>query len=289
MFRLIKDIYQKTFSPNFNKEIERITSDRKIFNDFVYTSLEDALAELELRKGDQKIKRYINKTLNTGIPTSLVESGKMVFFRQLATPNYEMRRFVTIADALSDKIKPVFFEYHEDKFTDNNVWKYHLGKLPFYKGQDKHGNKISQKILTIDFTSNNGKRISEVKTLWGQSVIDFHHELFIKAFPHLDYGVFFDGSEWLLKNNGSAKHYYLPFLKLFLSHGILFENFMLDTKEIRFTKEIFLPAFIKIYRDTGKKPLVVALEPTEIEGDDFWMHHPHESMELVKNKLKALI
>ena len=61
---------------------------------------------------------------------------------------------------------------------------------------------------------------------------------------------------------------------------------MLDVKELSFTKEVFLPAFIEVIRITGVKPLIVALSPTDIEGDNFWMCHPHESEIHVKEKLE---
>jgi len=74
---------------------------------------------------------------------------------------------------------------------------------------------------------------------------------------------------------GGADKYYTPFTALFIKDAILFENFMLDSKEISFTKDIFLSAFIEVYRKTGCKPLIVALEPTDIEGDEFWPCHPN--------------
>ncbi len=61
---------------------------------------------------------------------------------------------------------------------------------------------------------------------------------------------------------------------------------MVENKnELLFIKNIFLPAFLKIYRETTYKPLIVALEPTEIEGDRFWLCHPHPSIEVVQRKL----
>jgi hypothetical protein len=61
-----------------------------------------------------------------------------------------------------------------------------------------------------------------------------------------------------------------------LVHGILFENFMLDDDEIEFTKKIVVPAFETIEKIFGVKPLIVALNPTEIEGSDFWNSYPYQ-------------
>ena len=57
-----------------------------------------------------------------------------------------------------------------------------------------------------------------------------------------------------------------------------------------FTKTVFLPAFIAVYKEFGVKPLIVALEPTEIETDIFWMSHPYPHKRLLtKNKNKSNI
>ena len=79
------------------------------------------------------------------------------------------------------------------------------------------------------------------------------------------------------------------FLGLFLQNAILFENFILDYKELEFTKEVFLPAFIEIYKRFGIKPLIVALEPTNLEWEIFWMCHPFESKKVVDGRLKSEI
>jgi hypothetical protein len=71
--------------------------------------------------------------------------------------------------------------------------------------------------------------------------------------------------------------------------GFPFEKFMINEKESFFTREIFLPAFIDVMKRTGSKPIIVALEPTEIETDEFWMCHPHSSKELVNNTLKEVV
>ena len=100
--------------------------------------------------------------------------------------------------------------------------------------------------------------------------------------------IFFDASNWFLKSGGNAKEYYKNFLTLFVSHGILLENFMLDVKELTFTENIFLPAFMQVLRETGKKPLIIALEPTEIESNIFWMCHPQDTKRFVESKISPV-
>lgn len=265
-------------------DIDSLVADREAFNAFVYTPLKEAISLLKQREHDEELREKINTILPNGLPEILNGQNSAILFRHLATPNYEIRRFVSIIDAIDD-LKPVFWEYHTDKFTSNNECKHALGKMSFHFGKGKKGGEIINRINVIDFNTYNGKRIVDVKTLWGESLIDFHHNLFTATYPKIDHSAFFDASDWFLKSGGNAKEYYKYFLTLFLQNGILFENFMLDEKEIDFTKEVFLTAFIEVYSQTGLKPLIVALSPTDIEGDHFWMCYPGESERYIKSKI----
>lgn len=265
------------------EDIDLLLSDRKKFEEFVYTSLPDAIKEIELRKEDEGLTESVGKLVSE-IPEPLKKGPKAVLFRQLATPNYEVRRFVSIID-LIDNLKPLFWEYHSDKFTSNNEWKHSLGKLKFFAGIGKKNGVKLETVNVIEFNDYVGKKIAEVKTFFGQSLIDFHHDLFDKTYTNFVEKEFFDASVWFSQNGGSASDYYEPFLSLFVKNAILFENFILDVKELSFTREVFLPAFIRVYEKTGKKPIIVALEPTELEDDVFWLCHPIESRVVVQKNL----
>ncbi|HEY9480806.1 MAG TPA: hypothetical protein VIR98_01065 [Candidatus Paceibacterota bacterium] len=265
-------------------DIEKLISDREAFNAFIYTPLDKAIEELRSRNADESLGARMRDSVAIRIPEPLSDGPKAVLFRQVTTPNYELRRFVSIADAVCG-LQPLFWEYRKDKFTSNNDVKKALGKLSFFFGKGKKGGSKIERLNVIDFNSYNGKKIDEVKTLWGQPLVDFHRELFENTYPKLDTAVFYDASDWFATSGGAAKGYYENFLSLFVKHAVLFENFMLDMKEVGFTREIFLPAFLRIMKATGVKPLIVALEPTDIEGEEFWMCHPHTSLDYVKKKL----
>jgi hypothetical protein len=271
--------------PNLAKQIDELVSDRRKFNEFVYTSLEDAVSEINKRESDAQLKKYLETNLPSGRPSIFDRKRCAVLFRQVATPNYEFRRFISLIDGLED-YTPVIFEYFDDKFVDKNEFKYHLGMLAFYCGRGKKGGEKICLLNIIDFNKSRGRKISEINTIWGQPLTDFHHELFNAAYGNKkDVVLMSDVSLWFAQNGGGAALYYKKFLSLFLQNDILFENFMLDSKELSFTKEVFLPAFISILNETGHKPLIVALEPTEVESDVFWMCHPGEDMKTVEEKL----
>jgi len=275
-----------TSSSPWEVDIDVLVADRQAFNSFVYTPLNEAMEELKRRREDKKLGETISELLHGDIPSILEgPSIKAVLFRQLVTPNYEVRRFFHLVEGLNG-LEPLFWEYYEDKFTSNNEWKHSLGKMKFFVRVGKKKEGRTEHVTIVDFAKYDGKKISQVKTLWGQSLVRFHHEFFENVYqPWSDF--FFDSSEWFWRNGVSADKYYTPFFRLFVRDAILFENFMLDVKELSFTKDIFLPAFIQVFRETGHKPLVVALEPTEIEEDVFWLCHPSKSKSFVEGKTSS--
>lgn len=258
-------------------DIEALVNDREAFNAFVYTPLDEALAELEKRR---ELNVFID---NSHIPEIIIGKPKALIFRQVITPNYEVIRFISIIDAIG--LDPVFIDHNFDKFIAKNDWKYFLGKIFFNKGVDKNGKNLQEGVRIIDFNEAEGKLMTNIKTIWGESLVDFHRNLFLEKFPHFEKNIF-DASSWLLSHGKGAREYYKPFFRTLIQHAILFENFMLDQKELPFIKEVILPAFIDVLKETGLKPLIVALEPTEIEGERFWMCHPDDNKDKVKNKIK---
>lgn len=262
---------------NDQKFIEELVNDREKFDEYVYfSSMEEAMVELERRRNDKELQKKVEEYFkDVGIPEQFQDEPRLVLFRQVATPNIEVSRFLIIADGVN--MKPLFLEYFDDKFTSNNEWKLYLGKLAFYEGVGKKGGaKINYKTI-IDFNTYNGKKISEVKTLWGDRLTDFHRSLFDVNYSHIDDKVFFDASYWFYGVGSGAGDYYHKLLALFISNGILLENFMLNAAEMEFTKNIFLSSFINVYKLFGIKPIIVALEPTKMESEEFWMCHNSKS------------
>ncbi len=69
---------------------------------------------------------------------------------------------------------------------------------------------------------------------------------------------------------------------MFTCFGILFENFLTSKdSEGDFTKETILPAIENVMNLVGVKPLIVPIEPIDMETDKHWIsYHP---------KIKVLI
>ncbi len=264
-------------------QVDAMLFDHERLNAFIYTPLETALSELVKRKQDTELQSYVNELIPSGIPNIMSEKQSVVIFRNIATPNYEVTRFMHIAVSLQE-LQPVIFEYTQDKFNNRNEWKFSLAKVPFYTGVNKNNEQLFEYQNIIDVNASNNKPINSINTVWGQNLVEFHHELFNMSYPEYT-NVPYDLSEWLHSIGPAAKDYYKSFLALFLKDGILFENFLIDEKEFEFTKNIILPAIQELEKETGHKPLIVALEPTDIEGNKFWLSHPLKRKELFAEKM----
>lgn len=253
------------------EELNLLTRDRKKFDSYLYLSLEDAILEVERRKNDQSLAEYIKNSVGKG-PEILQNKSSIVLFRNVATPNYETARFLTITTAIQN-FQPVMLEYTSDKFLSRNWSKHALGKLRFQKGINKNGEPIIETQTIIDFTRADNLPLKDVVTIDGGGLVDFHHKLFLERYPDLKENIC-DLSDWL-KEFGNARDYYKKFLTLFLKDAILCENFMLDDAEIGFTESVVMPAFAQIEAECGHKPIIVALAPTDIEGNKFWFSYPY--------------
>lgn len=263
--------------------IESLMQDKQAFDDFVYTPWKEALHELEARKNDDLIATKSGCDLRE-LENLIPETPILALFRHIATPNYEVIRFLQCADVFK-MLRPVLFEYLSDTYADVNATKYALGKLCFYKGRNRHGEPILLYRNVLDMAKANGKNMDSLQTVWGQSFAAFHHELLFTDYPSLEKSVI-DISDWLQEVGPNAKEYYMRFLSLFLQHGILLENFLLSEEEGPFMRDVVLPSLIELRVRTGKKPLIVNLGPTGSEADQFWVSYSPHYQEAVDKLLR---
>lgn len=266
-----------------NELIENLMSDKDAFDAFVYTPWREALTELERRRENAVINSYL-ETLPEEIPERMKNHQSLVLFRNVATPNYEMYRFMACVDTLT-QLQPLIFEYRKDKFNNRNDLKFALGKLRLHKKMNEKGKGIFEYARILDVNTSNNKALDTIVTHWKQNLVEFHHEIFLKSFPQME-GSIVDLSDWLKSTGDTASNYYDSFLALFLNKGILLENFLTKKNESEFTKKVILPALIHIQEQTGFKPLIIALDPPTMEGDDFWLSYPSRYAEDIDNKIK---
>jgi hypothetical protein len=264
-------------------DFDTIISDRNLFNQVVYTSLPDAVRLLKERQKDKELIKKVEELLDGDIPESLKKMDLYaVNEEQIATPNYDTKRFVNLANEFC--LKPVFSEYYDDKFSSNNAFKHSLGVIHLENGIYKNGESKLENITIVDFNKYNGKPIRDVQTLWSESLVDFHHRLFDVSGIKKENLIFHDDSSWLKRNGGKAEKYYEKEILLYICHGILFQNFLLNKNESDFTKNIFLPALQNAINLTGLKPLIVPLTDIQNEEDLLWYFYDIKIKKHIKLK-----
>jgi len=157
--------------------------------------------------------------------------------------------------------------YKTDKFTSANPSKRALGKMVFHCGVGRNGGQKTVPQTVVNMNMANGKPIADVQTVWGERLVDLHHRLLMTTFPCAET---WEGSAWLHQAGGVAQKYYPKYLGLFLLHGVLAENFLLEGEEAGFTKTVVEPAMEELERRFGLVPLVVPTLPSHSAGDPEW-------------------
>jgi len=247
-----------------------IMNDRNLFNQIVYTPLSEALRILEERRNDKVLVKKVEELLKGEMPLVFKEKKCAVLCRQVATPNNENRRFIALAK--ESNLHPVFFEYHDDKFNSQNTFKHSLGQIHMPKSA--HKNNEVEKVTIIDFNKHNGKKLREIKTLWEEPLIDFHKRLFVAHGYNIEDFDFPDVSHYFKGSGKKVVDYYTNIFILFTCFGVLFENFLTSKDdEGDFTRTVVLPTIEKVLNKVGVKPIIVPLEPLDMEAEHFWYHH----------------
>lgn len=260
----------------FTADADLLFHDRARFRSLVYTPLEQAIAELGRRRRIRQLQSASRRLLSNDVPEPFCQHPRLALLRYINTPNHETLRFLNIATSHTG-IVPLLCEFPQDKFVPSNTSKRMLGKLAFAsKGHPRM--TLFERLSIIDFLKSQNCKIADIQTVWGQPLVAFHHELFRRVTSFDAQRCSYDISSWYRRRGPNAKQYYASLLALFVRDGILFENFIINQKEeAAFFRGIFLPAFLEVWKATGVKPLIVALEPPESEGHKYWLSYPaHE-------------
>ena len=231
------------------------------FRELVYTPLEEAATTLRGRQ----LGAYVPAA---DIPTPFLKGNCAVLFRFVASPNYELLQFVERATA--HRLHPVILEYHSDKFVSRNPIKHGLGKMGF---SEKENARIEWHTV-VDFNVADGKRFSDIATVWNEPFIHFHHRMLLSEVTHIGVENLFEASSWFSKHGRIPRLYYEWLFSLMLSNAILFETYLFNSSEAAFTREVIGPAFCAVMQKFGVKPLVTILDPPGQEGDAFWTLYP---------------
>jgi hypothetical protein len=251
----------------------------RFFCEKIYLTPSQASEEIFRRRNNPELLQKVRDYLKDELPACFQVAPKAILARVLASPNFEFFEFQKLARMAN--LEGWCLEYTHDKFRAENFDKYYLGKLCFNHGIGKKGGEKISTFKTIDFNQAEGKNIHTVTTLWDEGFVDFHHR--ILSMSTLKHANFEDASEWIIKKGKKSKVFYPYYLSLFICHGVLFENFLLEDKPL--IEEMFMPALKIVYEKFGFYPLIVPLSPIEREYDLYWKQYPAEVEIVTKMKM----
>lgn len=235
----------------------------------IYTKLSEAKYEIKKRWRDKDLRKRVEKFLGNDFPPGMGEFPRTVVSREIMSPNHEFVFFYDIITKFG--FSPLYLEYVSGKFVAKNETKYCLCKLYFFSENKK---RKSEKIITskriVDFNFYEGFPMKDVRTINNIHLPDFHHRLLKESFPDFDMNSIVEFSDWFHDHRTQAQ-YYTHYLTLFLVHGVLFENYLIDGPEKEFTEKRFLPSFQEVIDIFGIKPLIVPMVVISDENELFWM------------------
>lgn len=234
----------------------------------IYTPLEEAKEEIWRRWNDKELQQEVLEFLGE-VPEALSKEPRAFLPRHVITPNMELLHFLNLADRIN--LNPIGVEYLDDKFCTINIDKRGLAKLVFIDGESKNGKTLFSYVTVIDCIYYDGKKLNELKTYWKENFVDFHHRMLFMVTPNIE---LFDVSYWYKSNGGTAENYYEKLLSLFICYGVLFESFVTNKEEEKFTNKVVYPSFEKVEKLFGLKPLIVPLIPEDRITDIYWWCYP---------------
>jgi hypothetical protein len=246
----------------------------------IYTPLSEAKAELERRWNDPELRKKVEEYLGDNLPLPFHGEPRALCTFHVATSNWAFFHFWKASQEIN--LKPLVFEYTDDLFVTTNFDKASLAKMVFYHGRNDKNEMITSSHHIIDLCGKNEKKkIKDVETLWGEGLVDFHHRTLNTFYEDLE---IYDGSDDYHKLGKNPKEYYKYIFAFYIRNGILFENYLLTSKEKKFTEEVLLPAFEFVWKKFGVKPLIVPLTPQNEADGKHWWCYPEYIKTLLGNK-----
>lgn len=241
---------------------------------YIYTSAEEAKEAIAERWKNEALRRKVE--LHVGeIPEPLRDQPRAWLGRYVASPDNEFFRFLELAERVN--LKPLEIEALDDKFHKLNIDKMKLAEMAFLDPQNSNHPK---KAKIIHFKKSHMRSFNEVKTLWGENFVGFHHRLYNLYAANVQR---FDVSTWFETHGKDAKSYYPHLLSLFVCHGILFEDFVTNAYEAEFFNDVVSPAFEQCTKRFGVRPLIVRIfSDEELSRQYSWCYPEYISSEVAK-------
>ena len=249
-----------------------------------FTQKEEAIKEIKRRRQDNELLKKVSNFLDGDIPDHFNKEKPILYLsRHLATPNYEALRFIEVCKL--GGLPLVIGQDLKGTFVGNNELKRGLAKLAVTRGLSHTLNEIIEYFTIVDFSTEQGKPLSEVKTKAGTPIAKLHEKLLREIYPNSVEIV--DESEWIDRNsrNDIVKQYE-KMLALMTVHGVMFESY--PETELDFVKSVLQPSFEKIEKEIGVRPLIVELISDEMELHRDWNSYPSVLYQFIKEEMDKI-
>ena len=248
----------------------------------------EAVEELARREKDLELKKKVEEYLKGDIPEYFKDGPILYLARHIVTPNFETLRFIHLMRQLG--LKTVVSHDSKGMFVPYNQIKKALCKLPICRRLSQNGDRLNEhyeNVTIVDFNEADGKLFSDIRTLWGETLISFHTRLFDEFVQGEVERP--DDAVWIDRHHReSLREHYKHLLALFVVHGIFFENYDIqDPHEVQFVKQVLRPAFRFVERKFGYRPLIVQVFPTTFESGRFWISYPKKVLDIVRESMKS--
>lgn len=251
------------------------------FSNALLTPKNQAIEEIKKRRKDKELVKKVSNFLDGDIPAHFNQEKPILYLsRHLATPNYEALKFIEIGKPLG--LPLVIGQDTKGIFTSNNEMKRGLGKLAVTKGVSRTLDEIIEYFTLVDFSTEQGKSLCEVKTKAGISLIELHAKLLRKIYPNTV--KICDESDWIDRNyRDNLLKQYENMLALMTVYGVMFETY--TESETNFVNDILIPSFKNVEQKIGVRPLIVELINDEIEMTRNWEGYPSVLYQFIKEEL----
>jgi hypothetical protein len=210
--------------------------------------------------GGWAFRRLIGK--GDGRPTAIL-------FRQIATPNYELRSFLRTCRRLN--FDPVILTYHRDRMSCHNSFKRALIAPAFIEKINRRGQPVWRKRAILNVEELDRKRLCEIEVN-GRPLPEFH-DLFLRAALQNTHFRIVEGSDWFGNYPNGARDYYTDLFLGLRGNFVLVEDF--DTEDgMHFFAEIVRPAFDTAKQVSGVSPYIMRLNPGRFTNSPLWYAYP---------------
>lgn len=194
---------------------------------------------------------------------------RAVLWRQVATPNYELRSFLRSARRLG--LKPVVVTYPEDTMCSRNAFKRALVAPLFIEGVNRLGQPIWRKRQMVNVQSVENVPFGDI-WIGNRELPALHHELLQIALPDTEFSVI-DGSDWRAKQGGSYDCY-LNICASLDDKITLFEDFMTNEAETKFFDAVVRPALLEAAKALGREPAILPICKGCRAASPLWYAYP---------------